>query len=550
MKYRWKTISSLEKIFFHNFDALKEETHGSMFKNEIYSFQLAGEFKNTELVKTTCKIEIESEIAPYISLYSVGYVPNDLPTIEIDDDDEYLTKEPGLFPDPLFRIRDNTFTLCDHQVRGVWVCTEPKGEISGCFDIKLKIYDKNSNHLETLVYSLKIIDTSLPEQRLINTGWFHGDCIALLHNTEIGSKEYFSILEKYLKVYVKFGHNMILTPMFTPPIDTAVGKERLTNQLVCVRVNDGKYSFDFSPLKKWMNICSANGIKYFEFSHLFTQWGAKYAPKIMAYDAAEYKRIFGWETKGDSAGYIRFLEAFLPRLVAFLKEEKVFERCFFHISDEPDGSKEHKKRYGRAKDLIVRYIPKDRIFDTIDEYSYYKEGIINCPIVAIDRIKDFTENNVPRLWAYYCMAQRKNVANRFLAQPSYRNRILGLQLYKYNIEGFLQWGFNFWLSAGAQKVIDPYKNTTADMSFPGGDPFVVYPLDKFFEVVCSLRLYVFNEALQDMRALYFLEQHLGRDNVLKLLSDIDGFEVYPKNEEYILNLRSLINRKAEEIING
>lgn len=208
------------------------------------------------------------------------------------------------------------------------------------------------------------------------------------------------------------------------------------------------------------------------------------------------------------------------------------------------------KKCGFCGSATVEFTKEDRLFDATEEYGYYEAGIIKRPIVATNHIKKFTESGMTKLWAYYCMAQRKNVANRFLAQPSYRNRILGLQLYKYNIEGFLQWGFNFWLSAGAQKVIDPYKNTTADMSFPGGDPFVVYPLDKFSEVVCSLRLYVFNEALQDMRALYFLEQHLGRDNVLKLLSDIDGFEVYPKNEEYILNLRSLINRKAEEIING
>ncbi len=550
MKYRWKTTSSLEKIFFHNFDALKEETHGTMFKNEIYSFQLAGEFENTELVKTKCSIELESELSPYISLYSVGYCANDLPSIEIEDDDNYITKEPGLFPDPLFKIRDNTFMLCDRQVRGIWVCVEPKGKISGNFDIRLKLYDRNNAHLKTLVYSLKIINASLPEQKLINTGWFHGDCIALLHNVKIGSEKYYDILDKYLKVYVRFGHNMILTPIFTPPLDTAVGKERLTNQLVCVNVKNGKYSFDFSKLKKWIDICRANGIKYFEFSHLFTQWGAKYAPKIMACEDGEYKRIFGWETDGASEEYTSFLNAFLPKLIAFLKSENILKNSFFHISDEPNGSEEHKKRYGAAKRVLVRYIQEDRLFDATEEYSYYEAGIIKRPIVATSHIKKFTESGVPKLWAYYCMAQRKNVANRFIAQPSYRNRILGLQLYKYNIEGFLQWGFNFWLSAGAQKVIDPYKNTTADMSFPGGDPFVVYPLDEFSEVVCSLRLYVFNEALQDMRALYFLEQHLGRDAVLKLLSDIDGFEVYPKNEEYILNLRSLINRKAEEIING
>ena len=104
MEYRWKLTSSLEKIFFHNFDNLIETDCGSMLKNEIYSFQLAAEMKNTKHVKTTCKIEIESELAPYISMYSIDFVANDLPSIEIECDDDYITKEPGLFPDPLHRI--------------------------------------------------------------------------------------------------------------------------------------------------------------------------------------------------------------------------------------------------------------------------------------------------------------------------------------------------------------------------------------------------------------------------------------------------------------
>lgn len=545
MNYRWKLTSSLEKIFFNNFDSLSEKNGGSMLKNEIYSFQLAAEFTNDVYVSSVCRIEVESELAPYINMYNVGFVANDMPSIEINDDDDYITKEPGLFPDPLNRIRDGKITLVNRQVRGVWFAVEPNSEMCGEYPIKISIFDKDDVLLTALTYMLRIIDVKLPEQSLLTTGWFHGDCLAALHDTEIGSDLYYDIVDKYMNVYKKFGHNMILTPVFTPPLDTAVGMERPTNQLVDVTVTDGNYGFCFEKLGRWIDLCEKNGIEYFEISHLFTQWGAKNVPKIMATVDGEYKRIFGWETEGNSEEYKGFLSKFLPELTAFLKSKRIFERCYFHVSDEPNS--EHIERYKEAKKIINSYIGEDRIFDALSDYQYYGEGIIKKPVVATDHIKAFMDAGAEGLWAYYCMGQRKDVANRFLAQPSYRNRILGCQLYKYNIEGFLQWGFNFWFTAGSQSVINPYSNSTSGSAFPGGDAFVVYPM-KDEEVVCSLRLYVFNEGLQDMRALQLLESLIGREEVEKMLDDILGFDNYPRNADYILDLRERINEKIEKVI--
>ena len=31
---------------------------------------------------------------------------------------------------------------------------------------------------------LEIIDAALPKQDLLCTGWFHGDCLSVLHNTD------------------------------------------------------------------------------------------------------------------------------------------------------------------------------------------------------------------------------------------------------------------------------------------------------------------------------------------------------------------------------
>lgn len=550
MKCELKLISSLEKVFFDKFTDLPEQTSGSMLKNEIYSFQLAGwgEDENCWLQRLECQIKIESELEPYIHIKQIGYVPSILPGYMDVMDDDYITKKPGLFPDPLYNIKNGKIELSNKQARAFWVSVEPKGEIVGTYPITLKVFDTKEELLAETCFTLEIIDAQLPELDICNTGWFHGDCISKLHNVEIMSDEYFSIVKKYLDVYVKFGHNMILTPIFTPPLDTVVGGERPTNQLVEVCVNQGVYSFKFDYLKIWIQLCQKCGIKYFEICHLFTQWGAYHAPKIMATVDGEYKKIFGWETDALSQEYKNFLNAFLPKLVSFLKQEDVMSNCYFHVSDEP--MEWHEEQYKAVKELLLSYLDNSRLIDALSEYSFYEKGIVSKPIVSSDHIHTFMEHGVKHLWAYYCMGQGKEVSNRFMDMPSYRNRILGYQLYKYEIEGFLQWGFNFWFKQFSTGLLNPYCDTAAGGAFPSGDAFVVYPLDEDEEVVCSLRLYVFNEGIQDMRALKLLEVLSDRQTVVEMLKDIDGFTSYPRSSRYILETREIINQKIKERISS
>ena len=546
MKCEIKLISSLEKIFFAKPTDLEEYTTGSMLKNEIYSFQLAcWGFEDSYQQRLKCKIEIESELEPYIQIKQIGYVPSLFPA-HLPDDEYYITKIPNLFPDPLYTVIDGEIELSSNQTRSLWVTVKPKGEKVGIYPIVLKVLDEENNLLDKTCFTLEIIDAELPEVDFCNTGWFHGDCIAKLHNVEILSDEYFDIVEKYIKVYVEFGHNMILTPVFTPPLDTAVGGERPTNQLVEVRVVDDKYYFGFENLKKWIVLCKKYGIKIFEISHLFTQWGAYHAPKIMATVDGEYKKIFGWETDALSDEYSEFLHAFLPELICLLKKEKVWKNCYFHVSDEPNVS--HEEQYKAVKEILLQYIDDSKLIDALSDYSFYEKGIVTKPIVSTNNINKFIEHDVKGLWAYYCTGHGTDVSNRYMAMPSYRNRILGYQLYKSDIKGFLHWGFNFWFTQFSTDVINPYVETAAGSAFPSGDPFIVYPLDKWGEVICSLRLYVFNEGMQDLRALRLLERLTDRQTVVNMLNDIEGFRVYPKSSQYILQLREKVNFQIKLLI--
>lgn len=258
-------------------------------------------------------------------------------------------------------------------------------------------------------------------------------------------------------------------------------------------------------------------------------------------------RKFGWDAAADSDAYREFLQAFLPALTEFLKEHWAPENVYFHISDEPnEGCLE---TYAIAKELAQPLLKEFNIIDALSNYSFYEKGVVTKPVVASNHIQAFIDNRVPNLWVYYCCSQNKEVSNRFMAMPSSRNRIIATQLFKYDIEGFLHWGFNFYNSQYSIEAIDPYEITDAGKAFPSGDPFLVYP-GKDGEALPSIRSRVFYQALQDLRAFQWLSELKGKQHVLELIETQETitFTSYPKGSNYIFTTRAAVNKSIEEAL--
>ncbi len=131
-----------------------------------------------------------------------------------------------------------------------------------------------------------------------------------------------------------------------------------------------------------------------------------------------------------------------------------------------------------------------------------------------------------------------------MALPSLRNRVLGLQLYCFEIEGFLHWGYNFYNSRLSREKINPYAVTDAGESFPSGDAFLVYP-GADYQPEASLRLKVLEQGLQDQRALQCLEGLTSRQAVLSLIERESGqpitFSSWPNDANWLLQLRHQVN---------
>lgn len=532
-------LSSLEKVFADEKPSAPEYKRFSMLKNERSSFQAA--FCCESNAEITA--EINGKLAEKSNIYFVKDVPVGNACYE-DADDLYLRRTSGDYPDVLVPL-NGKIKAEKGKWYSLWVEVSPEGEI-GNSELTVKINSDNESAEGSV--KIEVIDAELPKQELIYTNWFHCDCLCNYYNVEPFSDEFWRICKNYVKTAVDHGMNFILTPLFTPPLDTRIGGERRTVQLVRVRHNGGKYYFDFRNLRKWISMCRECGIEYFEMSHLFTQWGAKHAPKVVALDRkGREKKIFGWATRTSSKEYDKFLRAFATELIKVIDSEGIREKCFFHVSDEP-AIKQLETYKKRAK-LIEEIFPGFRVIDALSDYEFYETGAVKQPIPSADHIEKFV-GNVPELWTYYCCAQgNKYIPNRFMSMPSLRNRVLGILLYKYDVKGFLHWGYNFYNSQYSIKAIDPYKVTDAGGGFPSGDSFMVYPAQDG-NTLASLRLKVFYDGFQDISALRLLESKIGREKVLEFI-DKDLFKPltfmeYPHETEWLLETREKINQMIKE----
>lgn len=541
MDFKTGQVSSLQRVFLDGRCDLTEHNCDSVLKGERYSYQIA--YKSSE--KFFAEIVIDSPLSQFITVRSVGNVPSELPVYESDY--EFCERnEPGLFPDVLFPIENNRVLIKRQNYYALWITVDlPKDTDAGDYEINIKL-KKDGETISENIFGLHVINAVLPEQKLIYTQWFHSDSIANYYKIPVFCEKFWALVESFIKAAVHTGVNMLLTPVFTPPLDTEVGGERLTVQLVDVKLENGKYSFGFDRFIRWVRLAQKCGIKYFEISHLFSQWGAKYTPKIMAEVNGSQKRIFGWETSADSIEYAEFLSAFIPQLIKVIRSLGIEKSTFFHISDEPN--EDQIESYSRAKSTVAPLLEDFPIIDALSDYSFYESGIINNPIPCTNDIESFIEKGFPHPWTYYCCGQGGKLSNRFFGMPLSTTRIIGFQLFKYGIEGFLQWGFNFYNSQYSLRSIDPFAVTDADSAFPSGDSFTVYPGKN--GAIESVRSEVFYQALQDMRALTLLCDRIGKKRTIAAVEADFGiitFFDYPRGTEKMLNLRKSVNNYLDNL---
>ena len=240
MGNNWKITDTLTKVFADEVPDGQGSIRLSTLHRETVSCVIAyfgaadwGRYWKVS-VKAPEKIETR--------LRRIELVPSAYPCHK-EQDDNYLRIVPGMYPD-LLRDLDTEGDGADKkyltkevpgQWRSLWLDVTVDAELAGGDYAIVIETETEDGEKETLKADLHVVDASLPPQKLLHTEWFHSDCLADYYHVKPFSEEHWKILENFVRLYAARGINTILTPVFTPPLDTAVGGERTTVQLLDIR---------------------------------------------------------------------------------------------------------------------------------------------------------------------------------------------------------------------------------------------------------------------------------------------------------------------------
>ncbi|MGH2559767.1 MAG: DUF4091 domain-containing protein [Thermomicrobiales bacterium] len=526
---RWQTwlADSLRRFYPRSEAEARDELRLSALRGERVSFQVVC---RTGDEPATVETGVEGPEGIAVRVRRVGYVP--MPHLNTDtpsDDAEGLAFLPGFVPDPLFP--ETSLTAGSRETNSFWVTVSVGQDATpGEHELRATLTEADGPST-SLTVRLTVHDAALPKRRDFPvTHWFYADAIADWYRVDLFGEAFWRLVGPYFRNVVEHGQDTILTPIFTPPLD---GIKRPTQLLHVEREGDG-YRFDWRQVKRWIDEAKAAGLDRFEWSHLFSQWGARHAIRIYRGHGEDGTLLWDPETPGTSETYRAFLGEFLPACERFLRAEGVMARSFFHLSDEPHGA-EQLADYRAARDVLRDLAPWMRVMDALSEVDYARAGVTDTPVALLPSVPAFAAEGFPA-WAYFCCVPRGRYLNRMFDTPLAKVRMSGWLLYRMGVQGFLHWGYNYWYQRQATMLIDPFQVTDA-LAWPNwgyGDPFVVYPgpdgpLD-------SIRWEVFAESLQD----YALLQAAGVERSDFLLDGIVDFARFPRDPRWITDARAQV----------
>lgn len=553
MKLEVRPISSMDKVLLEPSLNAQPLTAATALKGEVFSFQFA--VKNatpwhdenawSPVLPVTAGLSLESKLPA--QLREVRSVPVDIPCFTKDTC--LMREKPGYYPDLLTDF-PGYYLFPAENWRSFWVTVRiPANCKAGKYPITLRLEELDASSrkvenpvIQTATLTLEVLPAKPAKQTILRYEWFHADCLATYYNVPTWSEKHWEVMENFIRTGAEHGMNVLMTPLWTPPLDTAIGGERPTTQLLIIRKKGKKYTFDLSRLERYVDMALKCGITHFAMSHAFTQWGAKATPKIVAEINGKEQRIFGWDVPANSPEYKDFLTQLMKVLLPFFREKGLWKNIFFSVSDEP--TLENIESYAYASKLMDSLLEGAPTLDALSSFEFHKRGLVQNPVPANNHIEPFV-GNVKDLYTYYCCGQCNGVPNRFITQHGSQTRVMGVMFYLYNIVGFLQWGYNFYYSHQSKEVIDPYRDTCGRNWVPGGDPFIVYP-GKDGKAEDSLRHELFYDAIQDLNVMRALEKKIGRDAVIALIHEGLNYRIsmtdYPHSTEWLMQLREKLNR--------
>ncbi len=288
------------------------------------------------------------------------------------------------------------------------------------------------------------------------TNWFSPDIIAQRHGLEPWSEPFWQMLGRYADLMARGRQNTFWIRW---------------RDFVSVS-KDGSVALDRPRFKKYVRLFLDRGFTRVEGGHLAGRhkgnWGS---PRLdLSLTGSDVNSEQGRAELATILTEVRtaLAELDLPQQVQYLQ----------HLTDEPTDT--NADSYTALAEQVRRHMAGVKIFEAT--MSLELVGAVDhwCPQVQeYQKHRDFFEARKKAgdaVWVYTCLAPGGPWLNRLLDQERLRPTYLGWAMAKYDLAGFLHWGFNHY-----RRSVDPFAQSVVPHGqgppnfLPAGDSHVVYP---------------------------------------------------------------------------
>ncbi|MBZ5561295.1 MAG: DUF4091 domain-containing protein [Acidobacteriia bacterium] len=429
-----------------------------------------------------------------VTVHPVGYVVVGSHTKDTPPE-ELIGETPGWYPDPLL---DFPVDVPARRTQTLWVTVAvPAEAVPGRYDGTI-VVKEGDRVLAQRRFRVKVLAAVVPSARSLTvTNWFTLGAKASkqFYGLEQFSPEWWTLVENVARVMADHRQNMVITPLMN---------------LIKPQVVQDELAYDFSNFDRWVETFQRAGvIGYIEGSHLLGRAGSYDAGLETDIVVIEDGKARGLTVSPDDPRVAHFLTVFLTALNAHLEEKKWKSIYFQHILDEAHG--EEPPYYARFAEIVYRCLPGVPTMDAVDAAHMPTELRKNCdvwvPLLGrfddqMNLIEERIQSGHP-VWFYTCLFPNGRYLNRLMDYPLLKVRLLHWLNFRYNLTGYLHWGWNYWSPEpmnDTQPVIDD--NTEL---LPSGDAFIVYPDRARKSVFSSVRLETMRAGIEDyemLRALH------------------------------------------------
>ena len=309
---------------------------------------------------------------------------------------------------------------------------------------------------------------AMPEKsRLSITNWYTQGNLSRPYGIRQYSEEWFEMYSKLMKTMQRTRQTHIIISLGS--ID--IGQNA-----------DGAYTFDFTTTKRIMQMAVNAGFQTLELGHLGVR-NYREHENIWLFYQPQGKKLYASTEEAYT-----FLAQFLPRWTAFLKDNGWYDMCVQHVSDQP--TLQTADDYRMISAIARKFMPGVPLFDAIvhpelrgaSDYWIPYNSIYQREQEKWEKLRFLGDE----IWCYTCTSPGGKWLNRTLDMELLRPRLMHWGNYRFNLTGYLHWGFNYWhypndvnpMEYLIENSIVYEPDGVTPRGWPAGDSHICYPGNK------------------------------------------------------------------------